>query len=260
MAWNAGPSLEAQDAAPRFDYAPLDRLLATYVDDAGFVYYAGLKQNRADLDKVVSEMARTSPDNAPAVFPTREAQLAYWINAYNAEVLRVVVDHYPTSSITRIGLIPFGAFFIERIELGGKKLTLRGLENDIVRCRFHDARIHFAINCASRSCPPLARHAYQPEKLEAQLEDAARAFINDDREVTLDETGGRVVLSKIFDWYAADFREAYTAKFQRPGGVMDYLKVYSTPERRKILEKLSGAKVTYYEYDWGLNDRAMRTP
>ncbi len=259
MAWNAGSSLEAQDIGGRFDYASLERLLATYVD-AGFVNYAGLKQNRADLDKVVSEMARTSPDNAPAVFPTREAQLAYWINAYNAEVLRVVVDHYPTSSITRIGLIPFGAFFIQRIELGGKKLTLRGLENGVIRDRFHDARIHFAINCASRSCPPLARHAYQPEKLEAQLEDAARAFINDDRQVTLDEAGGRVVLSKIFDWYASDFKEAYAARYHRGGGVTDYLKVYLTPERRKILEKLSGAKVTYHDYDWGLNDRVTKGP
>ena len=213
MAWNAVSSLEAQDAAGRFDYAPLDRLLATFVDDAGFVNYAGLKQNHADLDKIVWDMARKSPDNAPAVFPSREAQLAYWIDAYNAEVLRIVVDHYPTSSITRIGLVPFGAFFIERVELGGKKLTLRGLENDIIRSRFHDARIHFAINCASRSCPPLARHAYQPEMLEAQLEDAARAFINDDRQVTLDETEGKVVLSKIFDWYASTSKRLTRGSF-----------------------------------------------
>ncbi len=249
-------SSKENNAPASFDYAPFERVLSSYVDEAGSVNYSGLKQNRADLDRIIQEMARASPSNAPQLFPTRDTQLAYWINAYNAEVLRMVVDHYPTSSITKIGLIPFGAFFVARIELGGKKMTLRSLENDVIRSGFHDPRIHFAINCASRSCPPLVRHLYRPETLDAQLDAAARAFINDNRQVVLDETRHTIVLSKIFDWYASDFQNAYAAKFKKRGTVADYLKVYLTPERLGILEKLSGAKVTYQDYDWGLNDQA----
>jgi hypothetical protein len=252
----ACPAVSAPPA--NLDYSPLERVLAAYVDEAGLVNYAALKQNRAELDRIVEQMARASPASDPQAFPTREARLAYWINAYNAAVLRIVVDHYPTSSITKIGLIPYGAFFIERLELGGKKLTLRNLENRVIRQGFHEARIHFAINCASRSCPPLGRSVYRPETLDAQLDAAARAFINDNRQVTLDEAGHHIVLSKIFDWYASDFKEAYAQKFHRQGGALDYLEMYLTPERGRTLARLSGAKVTYHNYDWGLNDQALK--
>ncbi len=248
---------EPENLSSSFDYTPLERLLHSCVDDRGFVNYIALKQNRADLDHLIQQMARVSPVNSPQLFPTHEARLAYWINAYNAWVLRIVVDHYPTSSITKIGWIPYSAFFIRRVQLGGKKLTLRSLENHVIRAGFHDARIHFAINCASRSCPPLAGRVYRPETLDEQLDAAARAFINDNRQVTLDDVGHKIVLSKIFDWYASDFREAYPAKFQKDGTVLDYLKLYLTPERQAILQKLSGAKVSYYDYDWGLNDQAQ---
>lgn len=240
------------------DYAPLERVLLAYVDEAGAVNYPALVQNRAGLDQIIQQMALISPASQPQAFPTRQAQLAYWINAYNASVLRIVVDHYPISSITRVGLIPYWAFFFHRIRLGGKKLTLSNLETQIIRADFHDPRIHFAINCASRSCPPLARHVYSPQTLDQQLEAAAGAFINDDRNVTLDEAGHRIVLSKIFDWYATDFKEAYAQKFHKDGTVLDYLKLYLTPQRRAILENLSGAKVTYYDYDWGLNGQAIK--
>lgn len=239
----------------RFDWTPLERVLLAFVDDTGLVNYVALKEHRADLDTILREMARIGPTNAPQLFPTRDAQLAYWINAYNAEVLGMVVDHYPTSSITKIGLIPFSAFFIKRVQLGGMKLTLRTLENQVIREQFHDARIHFAINCASLSCPPLARHIYRAETLDQQLDAAARAFVNDNRQVTLDTQRHYIVLSKIFDWYASDFEEAYKAKFQRDGSVLDYLSLYLSPERQKVFKELSGAKTTYHEYDWGLNDQ-----
>ncbi len=238
-----------------FDYTPLERVLQAYVDDAGFVNYTALKQNRADLDHMIQQIAQVSPANGPQLFPTHDAQLAYWINAYNALILGIVADHYPTSSITKIGVIPYEAFFVKRVELGGEKMTLRNLENQVIRAGFNDPRIHFAINCASRSCPPLARRVYRPETLDHQLDDATRAFINDKRQVTLDEAGHRIVLSKIFHWYASDFKDAFAARFHRNGTVLDYLKLYLTPERQAILEKLSGAPVSYYEYDWGLNDQ-----
>ncbi len=255
LLWNQAARKAPDPAAESFDYDPLERVLQAYVDSKGLVNYRGLKQDRKDLDGMVRRMTGTSPANAPQLFPTREARLAYWINAYNAWVLRIVLDRYPISSITRIGVIPYGAFFIVRVELGGRKFTLRHLENDIIRAGFHDPRIHFAINCASLSCPPLMRHAYRVEMLDQQLDAAARQFINNDRNVTLDVAGNRIVLSKIFDWYASDFEEGYAERFHKRGTVIDYLKLYLTPERQHILGRLSTAKISYHEYDWGLNEQ-----
>jgi len=247
------PSAQAADLPCSLDYTPFERVLTAFVNAAGLVDYPALKSRRADLDQFIAQLERSSPANCPKLFPTRDDQLAYWINAYNAWILRLVVDNYPTTSITKIGTIPFGAFFVKRVTLGGKKMTLRSLENDTLRSGFHDPRVHFAINCASRSCPPLARELYQPATLDQQLDHAARAFINDDRNVTLDETSKLLVLSKIFDWYASDFKPVESNK---NGTVIEYLKRYLTPERLKILEGLSGAKITYHEYNWSLNARA----
>lgn len=239
-----------------FDYAPLQSVLSNYVDAKGMVDYAALKQNRGDLDKMIEQISAVSPDNKPQLFPTREAKLAYWINAYNAWILRIVVDNYPTSSITKIGLIPYGAFFVKRVSLGGEKMTLRSLENDIIRARFHDPRIHFAINCASASCPPLSTRVYLPGTLDEQLDAAARAFINDNRQVKLDVAGNRIELSKIFDWYASDFTEALGSRSGGNRTVVDYIRSYLNDERRQALAKIPNAKVNYQDYDWSLNDQA----
>lgn len=253
---SAPPASKSGEVPASFDDAPLQRVLETYVDGAGKVNYAALKRNRGDLDRMIQEIESASPENAPQLFPDSNARLAYWINAYNAWVLREVVDHYPIESITKIGMVPFSAFFVERVMLGGKRMMLRSLENDIIRARFHDPRIHFAINCASQSCPPLAPHVYRADTLDQQLDEAARAFINDNRNVTLDEAGRKIVLSKIFDWYESDFTDYLAARGQKDATILDYLKLYSTPERRRILEKLPGAKVSFYDYDWGLNEQA----
>jgi Protein of unknown function, DUF547 len=152
----SGAALLAESTRQRtsFDYAPLQQVLTSYVDAEGRVDYAALKRNRGDLDKMSEQISAVSPDNKPQLFPTREAKLAYWINAYNTWILRIVVDNYPTSSITKIGLIPYGAFFVKRVSLGGEKLTLRSLENDIIRARFHDpSRIEPQVVAMKKSIP-----------------------------------------------------------------------------------------------------------
>jgi Protein of unknown function, DUF547 len=247
--------MKSAEIPAKFDYAPLDQVLSSYVDPAGKVNYRALKQNRVPLDRMIEQIERASPENAPGLFPDRDAKLAYWINAYNSWILRTVVDHYPITSITKTGRIPYGAFFIMRVTLGEKKMTLRSLENDIIRGRFHDPRIHFAINCASISCPPLAPRVYRPETLDHQLDEAARVFINDYRNVTLDESRHKIVLSKIFDWYATDFKGALALKGKKDPTVVDYLKLYLTPERRQMLERMAGDQINFHEYDWGLNDQ-----
>jgi hypothetical protein len=241
-----------------FDVEPLARLLAEYVDEQGRVNYAALKQSRAGLDRMVEQFEKIGPGTAPKLFPTRESRLAYWINAYNVWILRMVVDAYPTPSITRIGLIPYGAFFIKRVRVDGRKMTLRSLENDILRGQFREPRIHFAINCASISCPPLAREVYRPEKLEEQLDAATRAFVNNEREVVIDTARNRLALSKIFDWYKSDFTETVKRASNDDAALVEYLKRYLTPERRRALERLSNPKIEFLDYDWGLNDQTGR--
>ena len=255
--WLVISALPAQVPAPpqpTFDDAPLARILHEYVNDHGLVNYAALKKNHADLDRFIQEISTTSPANAPQIFSTRAGQLAYWINAYNAWVLKIVVDHYPIESITKISLVPFSAFYLTRVTLGGKSMTLNALETSILRSGFHEPRIHFAINCASRSCPPLSQEVYRAETLDKQLNDAARNFVNDNRNVTLDETHHRIVLSMIFKWYARDFESAIQpGSHSRGTTVLDYLRPYLTPDRQMMLSRLKGVAPSYHPYDWSLN-------
>ncbi len=239
-----------------FDHTPLQRVLTSYVGAEGRVDYAALKKNRGDLGRMIQQISAVSPDNKPQPFPTREAKLAYWINAYNAWILRLIVDNYPTSSITKIGLISYGVFFIKRVSLGGEKMTLRDQENDIIGARFHDARIPFAINCASASCPPLSTRVYLPEALDEQLTAAARIFLNDDRQVKIEVTGIPIELSKIFDWYASDFTEVLGSRSGGKKTVVDYIRSYLNNERRQALARIPNVKVNYQDYDWSLNDQA----
>lgn len=245
---SAGPPGGIDDAS----YA---QTLKKYVNERGQVNYIALKRDHAGLDKFIQEISVVSPANAPQVFPTRDEQLAYWINAYNASILKIVMEHYPVKSITRIGLIPFSAFYLEHVVLGGTSLTLNALETGILRSEFHDPRIHFAINCASRSCPPLSRHVYRAATLDPQLNSAARNFVNDNLNVTLDEGQHRIVLSRIFKWYAGDFESAVPPRAHQEPTVLDYLQPYLTPQRKVVLSHLKGAVVSYHSYDWSLNSQ-----
>jgi hypothetical protein len=246
---------QAAFAAEGFDHSSFNRVLQKYVDDRGYVNYAGLKSDRGDLDGYVNELARTSPTNAPARFSSREAQLAYWINAYNAFVLKGVLDHYPIESVRDVHAL-YGFFWRIKFTAGGQKMSLRSLENKILREKYREPRIHFAIVCASEGCPRLAREAYIPSRLDEQLDLQARKFINEDRNVKFD--GARLQLSKIFDWFSDDFtaQQAGNQKQADKKKVTDYLRRYLTPERLKELEKLREPRIDYFEYDWRINDQA----
>jgi hypothetical protein len=159
--------------------------------------------------------------------------MAYWINAYNAFTVKLIIDNWPVSSIRDIH--NGDPWNVKWIELEGKKYSLNQIENDILRPRYGDARIHFAVNCAAKSCPPLLNRAFTSEQLNAQLDQQARSFINSTQYNSISPQS--IQVSKIFDWYAADF-----------GNLIDYLNQYSNTTIR------SGAKVSFLEYDWGLNN------
>jgi hypothetical protein len=245
---------EPAPAAAVWSYDDLGAVLRRYVGPDGLVDYDGLAQDAEPLERFVDALARTSPDSAAGLFPGREDRLAYWINAYNALMLRRVVRAWPVASVREIKPL-YGVFWMEHHVLGGRRLTLRGLENGVIRERFDEPRIHFAINCASAGCPALRNAAWRPESLEEDLEAAARRFIRDHRNVRFDRDGTLAHLSRIFDWYEKDFTRWLDARgIPHPHGVLDYVVRFLSPEDREGLD-LDGIRVQWIEYDWSINAR-----
>jgi len=203
-------------------------LLVENVSADGIVNYAGLKKNRKALLDYINTLGETLPEESWS----QEEKLSYWMNAYNAMTVDLILRNQPLESIKDINK-PWEQRYWK---LGEKYYNLDEIEHQILR-KMGDARIHFGINCASFSCPPLLNEAFTPSKVDAQLDKVARKFINDTSRNRISENS--VEISKIFDWFAKDFK--------RNGSIVDYLNQYSTI---KISE---GAKVRYMDYDWALN-------
>jgi len=225
--------LPAQNLSPlpgsKISHLGLDTLLRKYVSASGVVNYKQLKTRKAALDAYCKYLGENVPDDSW----TKSEQMAYWINAYNAFTLQLIVSHYPIASINKLD--KGKTWDVKRITLGGKKYSLNQIENDILRVKFKDPRIHFAINCAAKSCPPLLNRAYTPETLDATLEARTKAFVNNKEFNTL--LNNQANVSKIFDWYAADFGELKT-----------FLNKYSVSQVGRT------ASITFQEYNWNLNE------
>ncbi len=222
------------------DHSTLDALLKKHVFSDGTVEYKTFLQDRSQLQEYLVILGENPPD---ATNWGKEEQLSYWINAYNAFTIELILRHYPLQSIKEIGgsiQVPFinTPWDIPFIEIGGEKMDLNKIEHGILRKDYDEPRIHFAINCASLSCPRLRPEAYTPDKLERQLHEQAVEFINDSERNEIGRTEIRI--SKIFRWFGGDFT--------KEGSLIDYLNKYS---RVKILPD---ADVEYLEYNWQLND------
>ncbi len=217
-----------------------DRLLREHVSPEGWVDYPGFIRDSSRLNTYLDLLSRHHPNDrhwAPA------ERLAYWINAYNAFTVKLILDHYPLESIKDIKRgIPFvnTVWDIKFIEIEGQTYDLNNIEHGIIRQRFDDPRIHFAVNCASISCPRLRNEAFSADQLEAQLDDQARAFLADTRKNVIDTD--RLSLSRIFQWYGGDF----------PAGnaFVDFLNRYAP------LTIGPGPEIEYLDYDWRLNEWA----
>lgn len=210
-------------------HAAFDSILQQYVSAKGRVNYKGLKAHKSDLDAY----CQTLSENPVQEDWSREEQMVYWINAYNAFTLQLIVTHYPIKSI--LNLDGGKTWDVKRIKIGGEKYSLNNIENDILRPLFKDARIHFAINCAAKSCPPLLNRAYTAKNLETDLDARTKAFINDPAFNQF--SAGKASVSKIFEWYAVDF-----------GNLNKFLNRY-------VKQQLKGnTTVLFMEYDWGLNE------
>ncbi|MCB9081397.1 MAG: DUF547 domain-containing protein [Lewinellaceae bacterium] len=210
------------------DHQAWNTLLEQYVSAEGRVNYAGLKKDQAKLNAYLKTLSGLHPQSSWS----RNEQMAFWINAYNAFTVKLILDHSPLTSIMDVD--KGKAWDRKWINIGDKTYSLNNIENDILRPQFKDARIHFAVNCAARSCPPLLNKAFTAAQLEDQLNLQARKFINNSRFNQLQ--GNQAKVSKVFEWYSADF-----------GNLVSFLNRYAKT-------KLSAnAKISYLEYDWALN-------
>jgi hypothetical protein len=206
-----------------------DELLQKYVSESGKVNYVGFKKDKAKLEGYI----KTLKEKRPQYQWTKQEILAYWINAYNALTIDLIIQNYPTKSIKDIKN-PWGKSLWE---FGDEWISLSQIEHKILR-EMDEPRIHFAIVCASVSCPKLQNKAFRPEILEMQLTAVTKEFLEDSNRNEIGEN--EIKISKIFKWFAKDFN--------KNGNLIDFLNQYLGI---KISQK---AKVSFKDYDWGLND------
>ena len=211
-------------------HAAFNKMLNTHVSSDGKVKYAGFKKDKHILDAYINMLATTKVSDKWS----KPEKLSFWINTYNALTIRTIVEHYPIKSIKDIdGGEPWK---VKRFTNGGKSFSLNDIENTILR-PMGDARIHFAINCAAASCPPLANKAFDAENVEALLEKRTNHFINDAYFNMISHD--RAKISKIFDWYKSDFSnlDAFLTKYNTQHTVVD-----------------AKTAISYFDYDWKLNE------
>lgn len=217
-------------------HAPLDALLQRHVDGDGRVAYRNLAaQDLPALDAYLAALAAADPEQLP-----QPEQIAFWINAYNAHAIRAVLDGHDAE-----GFLARKRFFAFRtFPLAGQSRSLDDVEHQILRQRYREPRIHFALVCASTSCPVLRREAYRGDRLDAQLDEQTRAFLADPRRNQL-SNADVVRLSSIFKWFAEDF-------VQSAGSVPEFVRRYQAIP--------ADARIEYLDYDWTLNAQPGQRP
>lgn len=227
-------SFLATQITAQIDHSGWNTLLTNNVSSEGKVNYSGFSSEVAELDAYLSKISST---DIPA--DSNEA-LAFWINAYNAYTVKLVISNWPISSIKDVSAkvgssTPWDYSFAN---VAGETYTLNHIEHEIIRKQFIEPRIHFAVNCAAKSCPPLLNRAYVGSKVKQQLAMQAKTFINNETNNTL--SADAVTLSKIFEWFNADFVKNQS--------LIAFINKYSDV---KVSES---ATVTYYDYSWKLNN------
>jgi hypothetical protein len=222
------------------DHSLYADLLNKYVKD-GVVNYQGFKNEEKRLDEYLKVLEGTDTGKL-----SRNEQLAFYINVYNATTIKLILSGYPgIRSIWDLGSRIFKSkspFRKNIVRIEGKAISLDDLEHGIIRPRFKEPRIHFAVNCASKSCPPLISEPYQGSILDQQLDDSTRAFLNNAERNRLE--GNRLYVSKIFKWFEEDFND----------DVVGFFLIFADAEiKEKLTADKDKIKVKYLDYDWSLN-------
>lgn len=246
-------------SSPDHEYQAYAKILHDYVHNER-VDYSALERNRVALDAVVAMFAEPTVDQERGW--TRDQRLAFWINAYNLFTLRAIVDHYPIRSAL-FTLQPRNS--IRQIDgvwtrltwrAAGRPVTLDDIEHRILRPEFKEPRVHFAINCASVGCPPLAAEPYLAGTLDAQLDAAARRYLSGERGLKIE--GSTLSVTKILEWYGDDFVARFAPEVAgAPNRIERAIRGVVTrfgPQAAADLARQSTTKIRFLDYDWSLND------
>jgi hypothetical protein len=245
-----------------FSHRDFESLLEKYVDQDGNVDYThwhSSQESVSTLNAYLAAVSQYSPDATPERFSSKSQELAYWLYGYNAYVIKSVLDNWPLESVTDVKaplevVKGMGFFHRLRFEFGGEPYSLLSVENSIIRKRFQDARIHFVLNCASDSCPPMRPTLPTGDALDALLTAAATDFVNDPRNVSVDHGNKQVVLSTIFKWFRKDFLNDLAKRgLSSERGLVDYVSGEASETLRAELDAASGYEVVFRDYDWSLN-------
>ncbi len=228
--------------------ADWNRILSTYYNPSqGFDYKALKAKDAATVQAIRQQLGRV---NVAALTPKQ--QLAHWINVYNVNTAATILENYPVASIRDIStdpIIRLNVFKKDRVPFGSTKISLNDVENEKIRKAFKDPRIHFAINCAARSCPPLRTEAYVGERLDAQLDEQAHAFLNGRLGARFGKKGDTLIIhvTKIMDWFGDDFDDW-------SGGKAAFIRKYVPADKQKLIDTAKDIDFEYDDYDWKLND------
>ena len=259
-------AISAGAVAEPFPLSPYENVLMGFVDDDGLVDYARLTAHRALVDSACASFARVGQ----ASYDTWSEgfRMAFWINAYNAFTLKLIIDNYPIKAATgktkypanSIRQIP-GAWEHKKFKVKalGRDVSLDEIEHKILRVEFNDPRIHMALVCAAMSCPKLRQEPYDGKRLDAQLDDQAREFLSDLRKFHIDREANEVWASPIFEWFVDDFlpgaSKSNPPHIAQQKSLTAFASKYVSAEDARYLE--SGKYVVkYFEYDWTLNEQA----
>lgn len=244
-------------------------LLTRYLGNDGGVRYQAWSESEADvaaLQSLLDTWLQKSPESHPHVFASASHRLSYWLNLYNALVIREILRRWPLESVKDVRptllskVVPLRGFFMDlRFEVGGRSMNLAAIEHEVIRAQFKDARIHFALNCGSAACPVLRRSVFDGETLEDQLNEASRSFIAKVENVRVDAVSKSVWLSKIFRWYKSDFERHASLETGKPRtSVLDFVALFAGSELRAALEvaQVEGYGLRFADYDWSVNRSA----
>lgn len=225
--------VEKPVAKPTLSHDAFDAMLRKYVNSSGGVDYAGFKKDKSKLAAYLDLLKNNPPQSSWS----KNKEMAYWINMYNAFTIHSIVEKYPVNSV--MDLEGGKVWDKKKIVVAGKSLTLNNIEKDKLLKRFKEPRVHFAVNCAAASCPPLLNKAWTEDNVQRYYEKQAKAFINNSK--YNDVSAKSIEASQIFNWYASDF-----------GGsdkILAYFQKYSETTIK------NNAKISFKEYDWKLNKK-----
>lgn len=241
------PVLGATKSEP--DYSSWTSLLKKHYDPARGMNYRALKQeDRAVLEQLQQSMAKVDAGSL-----SRDEQLAYWINLYNINVASLIVENYPLKSIQDLSTDQKKINIFDKafVPYGAGMISLNKIESGIVRPRFKDPRIHFALNCAAKSCPPLRTEAYTGARINMQLDEQANKFLNTPRGVKVSKQSGTTVLhaTKVMEFFPKDFEKW-------GGGAINFIRKHADDDLGKTIDAAGkNIRIEYQDYDWSLNDR-----